>query len=309
MRFQLERFAFWIMRSFAYLLPRRLFLFIGSAIGVLAFYLDRRHRSIAFQNYSQAFPNASSEESKKTIRSCYSFFGRYLFDMLTYFQGFPPGRVEEFEYEGLQHLEQAYARKNGVIIFTGHWGVWELMGIAQGFKGYPLSVIARKLDNPHLERLLQKFRTFTGNAVIEKREGYRPMLRTLKEGKGLAILMDQNVSTDERIFVKFFDKEASTTPAVGLLHIKTDAALIPAFALPLAGDRYRFIYGSPLEIPLTGNREEDVQNITQQCTEVIEKQIRKYPEYWLWMHRRWKTQPDINIRNSGTRNLEEVVKA
>ncbi len=245
MRFQLERFLFWMVLTTARLFPRSFFLSIGSGFGLLAFHLDRRHRLIALQNFVGAFPDATFEEATRTVRNCYSFFGRYLFDVLTYFHEFPGSRLEEFEYEGLEHLEKAYAEKKGAIIFTGHFGVWELMGIAQGYKGYALSVVARKLDNPYLERLLERFRTFTGNMVIEKRDGYRPMLRTLKEGKGLAILIDQNVTTLERIFVEFFGRPASTTPAVGLLKLKTDAALIPGFALPLPNDRSRLETPAP----------------------------------------------------------------
>ncbi len=282
---------------------------MGGYFGILAFHLDRRHRFIALQNFSTAFPDVSGAEAGKTVRECYAFFGRYLFDVLSCLNGFRRGRIDEFEYEGLDHLEKAYAQKKGVIILTGHWGVWELMGIAQGYKGYPLSVVARELDNPYLERLLNRFRTMSGNHVIEKREGYRPMLRTLNEGKALAILIDQNVTTNERIFVDFFGKSASTTPAIGLLKLRTDASLIPAFALPLPGDRYRFIYGSPVQVPLTGDRFEDVRKITQECTQVLEGQIKKYPVYWLWMHRRWKTRPEENHRGSETQSMEEVLKA
>lgn len=309
MRFQLERFLFGFILGIARILPRKLFLAVGKAFGILAFHLDRRHRFVAFQNFSTAFPDAPARESRQTIRDCYAFFGKYLFDMLESLQGLPPERLKDFEYEGLHYLDEAYARKKGVIIFSAHLGVWELMGIAQGFKGYPLSVVARKLDNPFLERLLEKFRTSTGNSVIEKREGYRPMLRALKEGKGLAILIDQNVTTDEKIFVDFFGKRASTTPVVALLKLKTDASLIPAFALPLPGNRYRFIYGEPLQVALTGDRKEDVERITRECTAIIERKVREVPEYWLWMHRRWKTRPELDSQNAAMTTLNKAIRA
>lgn len=292
MRFQVERFLFWVVRVFARICPRSLFLHAGRLFGGMAYHLDRRHRAIALQNYATAFPETPEREATRSIRKTYEFFAFYLFDMLTCFPKFQPARMNDAEYEGLDHVDAAYARGKGVLFFTGHWGEWEMMAMAHGFKGYPLGVIARRLDNPHLEHLLATLRTSTGNFVIEKRDGIRPILRALREGKGIAILIDQNVSTDERIFVDFFGKAASTTPALGLLKLKTDAALIPVFALPLPGNRYRFSYGPPVETPLSGNRDADVHAITQACTNVIEQRVRENPKYWLWMHRRWKTRPE-----------------
>src|SRR4029453_8425794 len=115
--------------------------------------------------------------ARQTIISCYEFFGSYLFDMLTHFPKFRRERNAEFEFEGLEHLEDAYACGKGVIILTGHLGAWELMGMAHGSKGFPLGVIARRLDNPYLNVLLEKLRTSTGNFVIYKTEGFRPLLK------------------------------------------------------------------------------------------------------------------------------------
>ena len=292
MRFQVERFLFWIIRILARGTPRGAFLASGRMFGRLAYVLDNRHRKVAYQNFETAYPGASIDQARKTIVSCYQFFGSYLFDMLTHFPKFRAERMTDFEYEGLEHLQEAYARGKGVIILTGHLGVWELMGMAHGFKGFPLGVIARKLDNPYLNSLLERLRTSTGNFVIYKTEGFRPLLRAMRQGKGVAILIDQNIITDDRIFVDFFGKPAATTPVVGLLKLKTDAAVIPAFAVPLSGNRYRFIYAPPLDVRRSADRKADVKSITQACTAVIEEQIRKNPDCWLWMHRRWKTRPE-----------------
>jgi len=239
-----------------------------------------------------AFPDSDSTEAVRAVRQCFEFFGSYLSDLLTYFRKHPSRRVDEYEWEGWEYVEAAYATGKGAIFFGGHWGVWELQGIAHGLKGGILGEVVRKLENPYLEKLLFRLRSCTGNFVIEKTEGFRPMLKALREGKGIALLIDQNVVTEDRIFVDFFGISASTTPSLGLLKLKTDCALIPAFGLPLPKNRYRFIYGPPVEVSLTGNRQEDVFRITQECTRVIEEQIRRYPGYWLWMHRRWKTRPE-----------------
>jgi Kdo2-lipid IVA lauroyltransferase/acyltransferase len=309
MRFQLERLAFWMVLQAARLIPRKLFLSIGESLGAVAFVLDRRHTKVGLENYATAFPGSTAEDAKKTVKASYVFFGRYLFDILTCFRGFPESRLKDFEFEGLDHLEGAYSQNKGVLLYGAHWGAWELHALVHGAKGYPLALLVRRLDNPYLESLLEKFRTILGNSVIEKREGIRGTLSALKKGKAVAILMDQNITTEERIFVNFFGKPASTTPVVGLLHLKTEAPLVSVFALPLPGGRYRLCYGAPVKVPLTGDRAIDVERVTQECTRMIEEQIRKYPDYWLWMHRRWKTRPDLTVRDIDVESAENVVKA
>ena len=291
LRYQFERFGFWFARLLARLIPRALLLKMASGFGNVAYHLDKRHRVVAIENFQAAFPDASESEAQAVIRRTYRFFARYLFDMLTCFAVMPSERFQSFEVEGVEHLEAAYKRGKGVIFYGGHFGAWELMALAHGARGWALEVVVRRLDNPYLESLLEKLRISTGNAIIDKKQGFRPMLRALREGKGIAVLMDQNVSTEDRIFVNFFGRPASTTPAVALLKLKTDAVLMAAYSYPLPGDRYRFVYSPPVEVPLTGNREDDVRRITQECTRTIESFVTDHPECWLWMHRRWKAQP------------------
>jgi KDO2-lipid IV(A) lauroyltransferase len=270
---------------------------LGEWFGALAYNLDGRHRKIALKNISTALPELDDSEAKNAIRECYRYFGQYLFDMLRSLHGSNKKLYEQCQFSGIDNLKTEIEKKKGVILFTGHYGAWEMMAAAQGAKGFPMSVVARTLDNPYLEKLLRKFRMRTGNSVIEKSQGFRPMLRTLKEGKPLAILIDQNVTTEDRIFVDFFGRPASTTPALALLKLKTDCALIPCFSRPLSDGSYRFEYGKPLDVVLTGERKQDIFRITQACTNMIEEAIRKHPQYWLWMHRRWKTQPSAEELN------------
>jgi len=294
LRFQFERAAFWSAIMLARLLPRGLFVNCGKAFGRLAYRIDARHRTIALENFRMAFPQ--SGEVEQVIRRCYEFFGGYMFDMLTCFPGLPPERMNQFDVEGMEHVERAYKKGTGVIFFAAHHGAWELNALAQGFQGFQLGLVVRRLDNPYLEMLLEKLRCSTGNFTIEKKQGFRPMLKALREGKGLAVLMDQNVTTEDRVFVDFFGRPASTTPAVALLKLKTGCELIPVSGYPLPENRYHFVYGPPVEVKLTGTREEDVRQITQECTRRIEIAIREHPECWLWMHRRWKTRPDSEIK-------------
>jgi len=290
-RHRLEHLFFEAIRFLVRLLPRRTLLKAGEAAGRMAFRLDRRHRTVALDNLGAAFPGIAPAEAHRIARDAFAFFGRYLFDLVSCLPAFPPERMASFECQGLEHVVAAHAEGKGVLYFTGHFGGWELMAMAHGARGYPVGVIARRLDNPHLEAEILALRASTGNFVIEKRDGFRPMLKALREGKGIAILIDQNVSGDERVFVEFFGRPAATTPALALLHLKTGAPLLPVFAIPLPGDRYRFRFGPPVEVRLAGDRKEDVVAVTQACTRVLEEAVREHPSCWLWMHRRWKTPP------------------
>jgi len=293
LRYQFERVAFGAATLLARLLPRDFFVDCGKAFGRLAGRIDRRHRLVAIENFQLAFPDA--KDTKKSISKCYEFFGGYLFEMLTCFPRMSSDRLVKYEIEGLEHLKLAHEKGKGVILFGAHHGAWELHALAQAIYGYPLGLVVRRLDNPYLEQLLERLRCSTGNFTIDKKQGFRPMLKALREGKSLAVLMDQNVTTEDRIFVKFFGRYASTTPAVGLLRLKTDCELVPVSGYPLSGNRHHFIYGPAVELQLTGDRQCDVLAITQECTSRLESLIREHPECWLWMHRRWKTQPDKEV--------------
>ncbi len=291
LRHRLELYAVLAFASLRRLLPRGAWLFLGAALGRAAFHLDRRHREVALANYARAFPEASAEERRKTILECFAFFGRYVFELVGTLPAFSPEDLKHFEFEGFEHGQAALDSGRAILCVTGHYGGWELQALASGAQGNPLGVIARALDNPLIEARLRRLRTSTGNFVIDKREGFRPMLKALRERKPIAILIDQNVIGDERIFVDFFGVPASTTPALGMLQILTGAVLLPVFAFPIEGYRWRLVLGPPVEVPPTGNRREDVRRITEACTRVIEDRIRAHPHLWLWMHNRWKTRP------------------
>jgi KDO2-lipid IV(A) lauroyltransferase len=290
-RHRIELLLFQAVRLLARALPPAAREALGEVLGRLAYSLDGRHRRIALDNYRTAFPRAPEREGQATVRAAFAFFGRFLLELAAAVPALPRRDVELFEALGREHAEAAEGRGRGVLYFTGHFGGWEFMAIAHAAARRPVAVVARRLDNPWLDKALVALRSSTGNEVIDKREGFRPMLRALRDGKGLAVVIDQNVSSDERIFVDFFGKPAATTPALALLHLKTGAPLVPVFALPLPKGRYRFVYGEALEVPLSGERDEDVRRITQACTRVVEEQVRAHPQAWLWMHRRWKTRP------------------
>jgi KDO2-lipid IV(A) lauroyltransferase len=178
-----------------------------------------------------------------------------------------------------------------VLFVTGHFGYWELQALVHGLKLQPMSVMARALDNPDLHQLLERMRTRTGNGVIYRQGTLRRAMRVLQDGEGVGILIDQHIQSRDAIHVDFFNRPAATTPIVAALALRTGARIVPLFALPLGRGRYRMIYEHAIELPPEGT-EDPIHELTQRCTDVLEMYVRRHPDLWLWMHRRWREPSD-----------------
>jgi len=247
---------------------------------------------MARANLDRAFGDSVSPAEKARIaRASFAHLGLLLCDSLA-FPRVDPARLDKIAlFEGLEHLREAYARGKGVFVFSGHYGNWEMVALLQGYLGLPLAMVTRPLDNPFLEKKLHRYRTLSGNRVIHKRGAAREILRAIRQGWGVAIVIDQNVRGEDGIFVDFFGTPASTTPALATLALKTEAPIIPVFGVPLPDGRYRIRYLPELDYRRTGDRKRDILGLTQTCTRIIEEQVKREPEYWVWMHRRWRTRP------------------
>jgi KDO2-lipid IV(A) lauroyltransferase len=272
-------------------LPRRLVLALGRGLGRLWGAFDQRHLRIAADNLRQAFPDWDEQRVLRTARGVYAHFGAILFDIL-----WMDGRSREellaiTDVEGLEGARAAVASGRGVVCPTGHFGNWEFQGVASALLVGPFAVVARPLDNPDLDRRLVGLRTSTGNTVIYKRRALTQIMQTIRDGGVVAIVIDQNVQEKDGIFVDFFGRPACTTTVAAALALKMDCMIVPV-RCPLGPDgRYRMVYGPPVEWEGEGRGPEAVAALTQQLTSIIEGWVREHPEQWLWLHRRWKTQP------------------
>lgn len=272
-------------------LPRAVALGLGSAAGRVIGALDRRHVAVAEENLRHAFPDWDAERRLSVARGVYRHFGRMIIDIL-WLRGHSRDEVmSRLEVIGREHVEEAMSRGRGAIFVTAHLGNWEVIGLAHGWSFAPIGVVARPLDNPGLDRRLCDFRAMAGNWVIYKQDALREVLRTLRAGGAVAFLIDQNVQEKDGIFVDFFGRPAATTTVVAALAVKTGCALVPGHTTIGPDGRYRAVYDPPLEWTPSGNKQADVAHITQELTRTIEGWIREHPEQWLWIHRRWKTQP------------------
>lgn len=287
----LEYVAFKSLVIFFFFLPRPVCLFIGRLLGNLTYHLDSKHRTIALSNLKIAF-GQNFPESKLAAIAKKSFinFGEVISDILklSYYQ---PGHIKNLvSTEGEDNLRRALKEGKGVLLFTAHFGNWEVGSVAIS-RISAFRVIARALDNRWLEKELVRIRTKFGAHVIYKQEAAKKVLQSLSHNEIVVILIDLNVLRSQAVFVDFFGKLAATTPALARFFLKTEAPLIPGFCYLLPDHSYCIKIKEPVKITLEGHYEHDVLKITQICTKIIENEIRQSPHFWFWVHNRWKTRP------------------
>jgi KDO2-lipid IV(A) lauroyltransferase len=289
-RHRLEYVAVVTLRGALAVLPHGFVRAMGAGVGMLFYALDSKHRRVAITNLTQSFPTRSPSEVRDIARAMFRHFGRLLFEMLKFSTLSPSAMMQRVEFEGEERARLAYAQGRGVLFFTGHFGFWELHAIVHGLQLRPIGVLARALDNPHLNTLLENVRGRTGNTVIYRQGAVRRVLKTLAAGEGVAMLIDQHMHSADAIWVDFFERPAATTSTLAVLALRTGAPVVPVFAMPVGSGRYRMIYEHAVEPP-AGEGPEAVSEFTQRCTDVLEMYVRRNPELWLWMHRRWRDAP------------------
>lgn len=290
MRHRLEHGAVLVVRGLVRLLPHAAVRRLGSLLGLAFYALDRVHRQVADTNLKTAFPARTAAERRAVTRRMFGHFGRLLLELLKFSTLGPDAMRDRIELEGDERARSAYAQGRGVLFFTGHFGYWEIQAIGHALEVKPVGVLARALDNPYLNGLLEQVRSRTGNWVIYRQGAVRKVLRALGNGEGVALLIDQHLHSPDAIYVDFFERPAATTSMLAALALRTGAPVIPVFALPLDGGRYRLIYEHPVPPP-DEDSPDAIREFTQRCTDVLEMYVRRYPSLWLWMHRRWRDAP------------------
>ena len=288
MRFRIEWWLAQIVRTCVRVLPITAVRACGGALGRLVYFVDGFHRRIALANLASAFPTRSAAERRAVVSAMFAHFGRLLLELMKFGTMSEEQILACTEIDGEDRVRQAFQQGRGVLFFTGHFGYWEMHAIAHPLRlgEHALAVLARPRDNPYLHEMLEQIRTRTGNGVIYRQGAIRKVMRELAANRSVALLIDQHLHADA-VYVDFFNRPAATTSALAALALRTGAPVIPVFALPLPGGRYRFIYERPVPPP----REESpdaVREFTQRCTDVLEMYVRRDPALWLWMHRRWR---------------------
>jgi KDO2-lipid IV(A) lauroyltransferase len=290
-----ENLKYWLVLAVARALgriPRGLARLLASGLAFAVYWSFGRLRRVGWRNLELAFPELPSKRRRAELRGVYRHLGWQLVEFCRMTRYTPENTRGWMRTEGLDHYLAAQARGKGVLIVTGHLGAWELSSFYHSMMGHPMSMVIRRLDNRPLDDFVNGIRCLHGNRVIHKDDFGRGLLTAMHAGQTVGILMDTNMTPPQGSFVKFFGVEACT--ATGLAHIarKTGAAVLPGFMLwEPSEQKYVLHFGPEIEIPHSADAQGDILAGTQLCTQAIESWIRRYPDQWLWIHRRWKTRP------------------
>jgi len=292
MRNRLEYAPVWLLVRMLAIMPAFMARGVGIVLARTVYLLHGRLRQVGMRNLQLAFPQMPVAERRRILRRLFTNLGRQLGD----FCRFPRYRRENISqlvaYDGFENFERAHARGKGVLFLTAHFGGWEISSFMHALHGHPMHILVRPLDNPYLDLLVTRNRTMSGNRTIPKQDFARAMLEALRAGEIIGILMDQNMIPEQGVFVDFFGIPACTSTLMARMALRTDAAVVPAFCPwdPALG-RYRMRFDPAVPLIRTGDEGADILANTAAYTKVIEDYARRYPEQWLWAHRRWKTRP------------------
>jgi Kdo2-lipid IVA lauroyltransferase/acyltransferase len=284
-----------VARSVLSRLPDGLVRALAGLLGTAGYLLDRRHRAIALRNFAQEIPEVPPARRRAAIRASFRNLSTTAVETLASSRWSPDELRRRLLVEGWSHLEAAEADGHGVLLISGHLGNWELAGHLFALEGRPLTFVARPLDHPWLDREVRGLRERFGNRGVPKRGGARALLATLKAGGHAFLLVDQRVHPNEGKAFRFFTRPAYTSLLPASLSLRTGAPVVPFFGIPLGDGRWRVEIHPPIrpgEPPRPGEEELSPEDrLTLRYLEGIEREIRRRPGLWLWMHRRWRKNP------------------
>jgi len=260
---------------------------VGAALGRLWHGVDRKHRKVATRNATRALPEWTEDRIRALVRDNFEHLGRTGVESLGLAHTTPEALLGRCRFDGLENLEAALGRGRGVLVLTGHLGNWELGGLAMAARGVPFYAVGRRQSNPLVDGRVTRLREAFGGHLIHHRNAVRPVLRALREGALVAILLDQRARGREAVRSRFFGQTVATNQGLALLALKSGAPVVPGFDERVGAEHViRFL--PALAAPSEGPREEQVRRYTEAFDAAIEEAVRRRPEQWFWVHRRWR---------------------
>lgn len=277
-------------------LPRKIALSFGAFLGSVAYQFSVEHRAIAAKHVNLSLELKDETSAEQVVRRCFQNLGKNFIEFIRFPHTSSEKIREIVTFEGKAHIDGALAQGNGAIILTGHFGNWELLAANLVVQVAPLTPIARRLRSRRLDALVRRWREAAGYSTIDRDNAARDILRCLKRNELIGVLADVDTSVDG-VFVDFFGRPAYTPYSPVAIALKTGAPVLPTFIIRQPDDSHRVIVEPPLKLKTTGDRAQDFRINTQKFTEIIESYVRSYPEQWIWMHERWKRQPEDVINS------------
>ena len=311
---KLELFAVRFLLGAIGLFPLSVSIKIGEVFAKIPFRFLKRLRFVGLRNLELALPELSEKQHDEILKGCFESLGRQL-GLVSHFKKFTHEDVRGLlDVEGRENFDKAHATGRGILFFTGHFGSWEIFNLVPPAFGYVMNILVRRIDNPLVENFVDTLRTRFGCRTIDKKTSARQMFRLLQTGEILGIVADLNVQERDSVFVDFFGVLASTTTSVARLALRTNAIVLPAFAIWQKDKRkYLLKVCEPIETPASGDTKENVQILTQRVTSKIEEFVRRFPEQWMWIHKRWNTrpagEPNLYAKDFQVQNLKPNVQS
>ncbi|MFM7151571.1 MAG: lysophospholipid acyltransferase family protein [Gemmataceae bacterium] len=268
----------------------------------LAYRIDRRHRAVADENLRHAFPDLDAGQRDQLVRGTYHHFCTVMVEMIRL-----PRVLNRRNYRTFTHWVPADGEQIGIrwakcgrplLILTGHFGNWEILGYTIGLVGLSAGIIARKIDNPYIDRMLKQLRTRTGQELLDKNEDYGKILEYLGSGRHRGMVGDQDAGA-RGLYVDFLGRPASTFKSIALLSLEYQAPILVIGAARVGSPMKYRLYFEDVILPEDFSNDPDAARaITQRYTAALERMIRRHPEQYFWLHRRWKHQPKQRTRKA-----------
>ena len=275
------------------LIPRSMGAWMARIIGRIWWSVDARHRSIATDNIAQAYGDELTPLQVRAVaRATFIHLAGIVFELPKLFLLDKDNLHEFVNISGIEHARKALGMGTGVVFLTAHYGNWELLALAVNIVlGVPIHVMVRPLDLEPADRVLTELRGSTGNVVLDKDKSAGAVAGLMRDGKALGILLDQNSSWYEGVYVPFFNRVCCTNKGLALFALRHGAVVVPAFSRKRKDGKYDVEFDAPVDLIRTGKISRDIEANTALFNDIMEAHIRKDPTQWLWVHRRWRIKP------------------
>lgn len=272
------------------ILPLKIALKVGGGLGVMCFYILKKRRNIAIENVKNVIDTAGLNfqgSPNDLIKANFRNYGKSIIEIIKIFWGLGGSILNNVEIRGLDNYYKAKSRQVGILLITGHCGNWELLTLTVGVKIKPVLAIARRQDNPYINKIIEVIRQRYNNRIIYKEGALKTILSESKDDWIILIAIDQSVFKKEGYMIDFLGRKAWTTKVPVLIAKKTGVAMLPMF---IHRERDKHILDIYPEIEVLDRKIDDnsLINDTKRVSVFVEEYIRHYPTEWLWIHRRWK---------------------
>ena len=259
----------------------------------LALLFMKRERRRIWEHIGIAFPELDDKERRQLVRGTARHFGKQLAEVAWLWRADASDVEKICDVEGIEHLVGAIDEGRGAIMATGHVGNWELLNARLAVAGVPITLAVRELDDSRVDELIMKLRTKFGSEVIHRSgSAGRQLIRSILAGRGIGLLIDQDIPSIPGVFVPFFGRLAWTPSGAAVLALRTRCPLLTGFIHRRPDGSHVIKISPPLPAPNEGSLDDRVRELTAAATAAVEWQIRAWPEQWVWMHRRWRTRPE-----------------